>query len=113
MQTIDIGESVDVDVGVNRSVGVLLSVGVKAATSSVPETGIRNVLVERGITNTDVGVGTAGGASAPTIAPTITRLATTLAARTVITMRCIVMRIRISFSQCMDHLYSSGLGHWS
>jgi len=60
---------------------------VNAGTSPVPETGIKNVFVERGAAKVKVAVGVAGGASAPTTAPTITRFATALAARTVMTMR--------------------------
>ena len=59
----------------------------KVGTSPVPETGIKNVFVDRGTAKANVAVGVAGGASAPTTAPTITRFATALAARTVMTMR--------------------------
>ena len=113
MHTNHAGESVDVAAGVDVSVGVMPGISVNVGTSPVPEIGIKNVFVERGIANTDVAVGVAEGASAPTTAPTITKFAAVLAARMAMNRRRIVMRTRISFSQCMVHLYSSGLGHWS
>jgi hypothetical protein len=77
------------------------------------EVGTNTGAVGRGVTvNSGWTVGVVGESS-PKTTPTITRFATVLAARIAMKMRRIVMRMRISFSQCMDHLYSSDLGHWS
>jgi hypothetical protein len=96
--------------GVSLCVVPGMRVNADVDVSAAVEAGTEKVLVEEDVTITDVIVG-AGEESAPNTAPTIIKLATVLAARIVPTIRLSVIRMRISFSQCMDHSFSSGLGH--
>lgn len=114
MHTIHKGGSADVGVGVSGSVGVVPGcVGAKAVVSPGGEIGVKTVADGGRVVNVEVTVEVAGGESAPKTTPTITKFATVLAARTATTIRRMVRRTQICFSQCIDHLYSSGLGHWS
>jgi hypothetical protein len=116
MHTIHSGASVEVGVGVNVSEGITpgIWVTVERAGPSGKEVGTDIAAVGRDVTvDRNWAVGVVVGESSPKTTPTITRFAAVLAAKTAMTRRRIVMRMRISFSQCMDHLYSSDLGHWS
>jgi hypothetical protein len=97
--------------GRNVAVGTIASVTATSGSGvctgadvSAVTAGLESVDVENAAVKTGVSVGTGGAESAPKTAPTIVKLAIVLAARTAMTTRRIVIRTRISFSQCIVHL---------
>jgi hypothetical protein len=102
---------VGVSIGRNVAVGTIASVtvtpgsgvctggDVSAVTAMLESVDVENAAVKAGVS-----VGAGGVESAPKTAPTIVKFAIVLAASTAITTRRIVIRTRISFSQCMTHL---------
>lgn len=112
MHTIHIVCSAIASVGTVISVDMVIGVcdGLDVDTSTAVAVGMRGVVFTSGVVNVEVTVAI-GAESAPKTTPAITKFATALAVNTATTIRRIVMRIQIFFSQCMDQLYSSGLGH--
>ena len=108
-------------VGVSVSVGVVLDVcvGVFVVASvcvNIPrsvEVGARSVIVDGGVVDIGVKVRATEEGAASNTAPTMTKFTAVVAVRIAATMRRVVSRKQIFFSQCMDHSYSSGSGHWS
>ena len=113
MHRIQISCSTDVSVGTGVSVDVVTGVcdGSSVDTPTVVAVAVRGVVLTSGMVNVEVTEATIGAESAPKATPAITKFATALAVNSATTIRRIVIRIQIFFSQCMDSLYSSGLGH--
>jgi len=119
LTTVSVG--VNVFAGVKDSVSVIPGASVRrlpgvwvhidVEVSPVAAVEIDSVTVEGEEVHTDIIVGVAGGESVPNTTPTIIKFATMLVATTRPTIRLIVMRIVIFFSQYMGHSFSSGLGH--
>jgi len=101
MHKVSVGTSVGVIVGNVVKVG-LLATGVYGSVFAAE--GMTGVKVMGCVIETDVVVGVGVDEVAPNTAPTISRFANVLTARTIPMIRRNVSRMQIFFSQCMPHL---------
>ena len=109
-----VGVSVGVDVKVGLLVNVNVSVGLEIGVIVFQRVAVGTLTVAVGIlvSNKEVGVGVVVEAASKA-APTMIRFTKLATIRIAIAIRRAVIRMQILFFQCMDHSYSSSLGHSS